>query len=229
MSQKRNVSWSQSTIASRDKKTRYAVAKKASTSKPWNIRMGRQPIPTKLYNTVKYVTAVSMTITAGIGNYKFIANGLFDPDFTAAGHQPQYFDQLTALYNHYTVLKSRIKWTTVLPTSATASVMAIYLDDDTTIVGNAVLAMEQPMSVGQLITSQGPAPPLRYNFDAQRVFGGNILDNDNLQGDSTANPNELQCFACCLYDTGGLTYSCQMLVEIEYDVCWEELKAVAQS
>ena len=36
---------------------------------------------------------------------------MFHPDKSSVGHQPMYFDQLQAIYDHFTVINSRIKVT----------------------------------------------------------------------------------------------------------------------
>lgn len=38
----------------------------------------------------------------------FSACSLYDPDRSAGGHQPKYFDQMSQYYNHYTVLSAKI-------------------------------------------------------------------------------------------------------------------------
>jgi hypothetical protein len=46
-------------------------------------------------------------------------NSLYDPDFTGSGNQPEYFDQLAALYNRYRVYGSAIKVTCIPFTAGT--------------------------------------------------------------------------------------------------------------
>jgi len=68
--------------------------------------------PQKMVMTHKYCDKVQLTSTLGvITNYLFSTNGLYDPNITGTGHQPAYFDQMTPIYNNYTVIMSRIKVT----------------------------------------------------------------------------------------------------------------------
>lgn len=51
------------------------------------------------------------TLTPGAGNvptHQYRANSCFDPDLTGTGHQPLFYDQWAAIYDHYTVLGSKI-------------------------------------------------------------------------------------------------------------------------
>lgn len=66
----------------------------------------RWGFPRRLYIAHKYVDLVSVSSTAGVvGSYFFKCNGMFDPNTTGTGHQPMYFDNCGAIYNHYTVVK----------------------------------------------------------------------------------------------------------------------------
>lgn len=63
----------------------------------------------KALRCLKY--AMSFTSNSGAsGNAitTFAGNGCFDPQITATGHQPYYWDTYTSVYNYYAVLSSRI-------------------------------------------------------------------------------------------------------------------------
>jgi len=65
-------------------------------------------MPSTLRRRLRYSDYTTATGTAGIiGTWVFVANGLYDPDFTFSGHQPMAFDQYMALYANATVLSSR--------------------------------------------------------------------------------------------------------------------------
>lgn len=69
----------------------------------------RSPLPPKFKTTLRYQTTQSIDpALASIGYKIFSANGMYDPDISGAGHQPRGFDQLMAMYDHYTVVGSRI-------------------------------------------------------------------------------------------------------------------------
>lgn len=151
---------------------------------------------------------------------------MYDPDITGVGHQPLYFDNMTALYRHYTVLSSRIKvWA---QSNTQGCQMAIYIDDDTTPILTPTQIMEQPSAVSRMIPHGGDVAVLTKAWNARQAFGGNTMDNDELQGSSSANPFEQQTFVTCftsLAANATITY----YVEIEYTAVWDELVAATGS
>lgn len=61
---------------------------------------------------MRYVESISVNpdiLAAGL--YVFRANSIFDPNVTGTGHQPMGHDEWQDIYNHYTVLGSKIKCT----------------------------------------------------------------------------------------------------------------------
>ena len=83
-----------------------------------------KPVTTKLVYTDTVLLA--STGAVAFNTYTFRSNSVFDPDWTSvSGHQPTRFDQLSALYQRYEVLKSkiRVQFTTgdVAPTSTTVA------------------------------------------------------------------------------------------------------------
>lgn len=193
-------------------------------------------LPRKALVTHRYVSSIILTSTSGaIAKHQFSANGMFDPDITATGHQPLYFDQFTALYDHYTVIGSKI---TVKLCSGTANEaagqFAMMLNDDTssTNITDPEHAFEQSQHSNRLTL----IPPNSNNSYAQRltwspkkVFGGSILANDALQGTVSANPTEQSYYDLYFSSFGSATTTCAIQVLIEYIAVWDELKEVAQS
>lgn len=88
----------------------YRVRKRRSTRRKFRIpRSLRSPMP-KMLKT-KLIYSETSYVDAGIatpGVYVFSANGLYDPNITAAGHQPRGFDQIMQLYDHYVVIGAKL-------------------------------------------------------------------------------------------------------------------------
>jgi len=72
---------------------------------------GPTPFPDRMRCTLTYSSLYISIIanSAAAGRQQFSMNSLFDPDFTGTGAQPEYFDQLGALYNRYRVYGAAIK------------------------------------------------------------------------------------------------------------------------
>lgn len=65
--------------------------------------------PDRVKTKMIYADVITLTSTLGsVADYVFRMNSLFDPDFTGTGHQPQWFDQFSAVYTNYRVLGSKI-------------------------------------------------------------------------------------------------------------------------
>ena len=210
-------------------------AKRKRTKKysiPATVSMGKQSFPLRLKNTLKYMSCPNLTLAAASGyTHKICVNGMFDPDLTLVGHQPQYFDQLMTIYNHYTVLAARIKWSIAFPSTAYtgALVMSICCDDDSTFGSNPQFAAEQPGAVCALVPYVNCPGILTRSWSAAKTFGPNPESNDDLQGDSSSNPTEISVWMLSLWDPNLAAGTVNSIIEIEYDCIFEELKQVAQS
>lgn len=197
-----------------------------------NLGLG---FPKRVVCTHKYVGFRDLTSTTGlVGTYRFSCNGMFDPDSTGVGHQPMYFDNLTAIYDHYTVIGSKLTLK-VVPKNVTQGpgAVAVFVNDDTsTAITNIGTAVEQSSGTSALLLPVGQSVPLTVTkyWSAKKTFGGSILGNDNLQGNASADPTESQFYDICYQDigTGSASSTIQLWVEIEYTAVWDELRDQAQ-
>ena len=220
---------SSNTVAS--KRTKYSTKKKKYyTKNPTIVRIGRQPIPKQLFNRLKYAETVNVSIPlSGLGSYLYSCNGMYDPNITGTGHQPMYFDQFMAMYDHYTVLKSTMK-ATVVANSTGACIFSLGQDDDTTIsAANSYTIWERPGYQTKVVNA--PVEPsntsLWSKWDAVKVFGGDPQSDPAMQGSATSNPTE-QTYYVLYFDTLPST-TVTVLVEIWYDVVWDEFVSVVSS
>jgi len=206
------------------KRGRMQVAprKKTPLYRPVKGKFGAQAFPKQLFNTMRYVDLLSIPQTGGLGKWLLSCNGIFDVNITGTGGQPQYFDQLTAVYDHYTVLKSKAKFT-LMSTSSQAVNYTVYIDDDTTTSSNAYQAAMFDTAKTVLSGKQGDTVTLYSSWDAAKMFGPNPQAQDSLQGTSAANPTEQSYYTLLALDVGsasGNYISC--LVEIDYYCVWDE-------
>lgn len=216
--------------------TKTTTYRRRSTNpfyRPFTVRIPRSnPLPPMLQNTVKYTEVVNRTFTSGVASaYLFSCNGLFDPNISGTGHQPLYFDQLMALYNHYQVLKARIKVTFVPSASVVGPFLCgLMVDDDTTQTNslNTSIGERPGAKQGMYQKDTHPSVVLYTSWDS-KTLAYNAEDNPNIQGSSAANPAEQSYFVLETADIGGSNASMYMYVQIEYDVLWNELKDIATS
>lgn len=195
--------------------------------------------PKMLKMTHKYVeTNIQLNYTAAgsVSFYRFSANNMFDPNITGTGHQPSYFDTLAGLYDHYTVIGSRITLK-INPGSFTSligpAVGVIYIDDNATSSLTRLHAVAEQASCGPVQVFGGSNDHnnliFRRTWSAVKAFGPNPLANDKLVGTTGGSPTEQQYFVFA-YETNDLSGATIYLnVTIEYIAIWNELKEIAQS
>lgn len=191
--------------------------------------------PKKFTFKHKYSEIITLQDTgAGAVNYQFSCNGMFDPNITGTGHQPMYFDQISAIYNHYTVIGSKIRYRIVPAGTAVQNPYKIvtWINDDTTTTGGTDSFSENKFASTRLCTG-GVNPSqivLTKKWSAKKFFGGSVLANDQLKGTAAANPAE-QSYFQITFRTLDLasTVSVFVYVEIEYVAVWHELKELSSS
>lgn len=205
---------------------------------PRSVNMGPDGMPKMLTIVHRYVCEPGRLITVptagGIGIYQFSTNSLNDPDTTGAGHQPYYYDQLLALYNHWCVTESECIVTGFAPGLAVTMLQwGVYIEDDTTVTPSNVGAMETITSKHHTTaTSSGESKKLKLKWNARAAFGGNPMSDSELQGASGANPTEQQYFTLFVMDQTALavaTFPWYFSVEIRYKTVWSELKNIGAS
>ncbi|AUM61756.1 capsid [uncultured virus] len=188
-------------------------------------------LPSKVMTTHKYCEVTTQTSTwPTVGHIQYRANGMFDPNITAGGHQPMYFDQLAALYDHFCVISSKITIEVVPSTTDEPIACGIFLNDNTSGETDFQTLMEYSQSSYRLIPITMAKPvTLSCVFNAKKVFGGSILSNTELQGTPSADPTEQSVFDFWLIGAYGTNVSATVTVIIEYTAIWKELKDIAGS
>lgn len=148
-----------------------------------------------LYKT-RYV-AFNLQLNPTVGGipdtYVFSLNGLYDPNITGIGHQPLGFDELMAMYNHYTVVSSRAKVQFNNTDAANACTAILQIKDTATTStdmstvienGRCVYCVLGPESGGSAVKS------LSINCSMKQFFGKTIVTEHDYRGSISANPNE---------------------------------------
>lgn len=190
--------------------------------------------PTQMKIRHKYTECINLTSTTGASaNYSFSCNGMYDPNISGTGHQPSYFDVCGTIYNHYTVVWSRIRVSPAPSTTLGAPMqVSVFINDDSTVAGGFSAAAEQSDSVTELVQINSGAAPkvLTLTWSSSRIFGGDPLSNDNLAGNTGANPSEQSMFSIVQGPADSAsTQTLFYLVELEYIAIWDELKDFASN
>jgi len=148
----------------------------------------------------KYFAEVGLNAAAGaLVDYVFSANGMYDPDITSTGHQPYAFDTMMSMYNHYTVIGSKIKVTAVNNQAGQPFHLAVALRDNATSLSGTgkTVILEQPgitkYLLGSTTTGNYPVTNNRVvkGFSAKKFFRKkDIIASADYKGSTSANPTE---------------------------------------
>lgn len=212
-----------------------ATQGKGKPSFKTNVNLGLG-FPKKVTMTHRYEQVISLVSTSGVpASIAFGTNCLFSPYIVGpgTGHQPYYFDQISALYTDYCVIGAKITFK-IIPAAANSVpyVIGSWIDDNTSGVPTAAnIPAEFQTGKINLVPSQ-TARELIYThkWSARKYFGKGVLANVDLQGNSGANPTESSYFRLLLQcpdqtNTVGVFVS----ATIEYIAVWKEIKDVNQS
>lgn len=214
----------------RRRRRNYAILRNPSAS--------NTPIAKSLITTLKYATAIRMTQTVAdtMKSHYFRANSIYDPDFTGGGHQPLGTDQLLALYEHFTVLGSKITLRCINADSTNNAILAVSTVSETS---TAVLDINRLIELGKskyavLTDNAGGKPQTTVSqyFNTKRFFG--VKDpngDDQYQGSASSNPAEEAFFLIGMQNLAPavVVNSVDCMLEIEYRVQFSEPKIIAQS
>lgn len=154
----------------------------------------KSPVPRTMMTKMKYVSSFAIDPALGVvGVRVFSTNGLYDPDITGVGHQPRGFDQLMALYDHYTVCGSKISVQFSPRNNSTIpQTVGVALRDNATAEVDILDYLEQGyVKSTSLSPNSGYRSIINYKCNPRRWLGyKDTRDADNLKGTASANPTE---------------------------------------
>lgn len=162
-------------------------------------RLYNQPMPQSLITTLRYTDYLS--INPGVstaGTYAFVANGLWDPNFSGTGHQPMGFDQMMTFYNHFEVIGSKIKFSIYPGPEVTGFNWGVKLDDSGTFSNVAHdVVIEHAMTNYKTHPGGGLSNgfDITCSFSSKKFFGDRAGDRETW-GTAAANPAEMAYFIC---------------------------------
>lgn len=163
--------------------------------------------------------ALDSTSGALSTDYVYRANGMYDPYAGAGGGQPRGFDQYMAMFRQFCVLGSKIHlFLGYGLASSTSSDMqvAIVLKDGSSAIANAEDLMESPRLRTKLMTAGRDSTVLNHYFSFRMTGSKDALDNDDLWGTSSADPDEQWYYHVLAFQPGGGTESLRFTGWIEY-------------
>jgi len=123
---------------------------------------------------LKYVERKTHTTTGTpYYNYLWRANSIYDPDFTATGHQPLFYDQYTPIYSNWIV--KGVKITAQISNASQFYAANACMTDSTvsTAFTDMTVIMEQPTSVKTITIppTQQLSRNMTYKVDCAKALG----------------------------------------------------------
>lgn len=204
--------------------SKYGPPSTLSMARPENKRV-----------TMRYIDYINLNASDTTGAIQvYRANSIFDPDSTGTGHQPYGRDTWATMFNHYTVINSKIQvqaWNSNTTAQYSAPAIACLSLDDQVLsaavagggwarpeAGNCVYQLADCGNVGR--------NPLRMKkgFSAKDMFSKvNPEDNAQLGAAMGSSPSEQAYFHLWLTSAdGGDPATMMFLVTIDYDVILSE-------
>lgn len=214
--------------------------KRRRSVKRRQISAYKAPMPNKYPCKLRYCSYFNIDPgAAGIAGVNVIAaNGMFDPEISGVGHQPRGFDQLMTMYDHYTVIGSKItvSYSHLFGNNYDAYRIGINVKDSpvTAIDPNDYLEGRNLVSSTMPPVTGGDGActrTLSMKFSTKKFLGvSHPLASENVRGNATANPGEMGYFhiwAAPLSSVDGPAITCA--IRIEYLCVLTEPKQPTQS
>lgn len=191
--------------------------------------------PKKQLMTHKWTTTTQGSpITGTVGYLNIAANDVYKPDWNAAGtvHSAMYFNQMNALYDHHTVIGSRIYVEVINIEDGDAGgpfMVGIFLNDDNAFTLTSLAGVsEQSNGYAKMVPGGNSiSTKLSKKWSAKKTFGSSVMANDKLTGTGLGAPSEHQFYSICWQSAfGGDPGSIVLKVTVEYITVWSELKDI---
>lgn len=160
--------------------------------------------PDRYAARLKYTQFVDLdmsSLTSGVGvQHRFRANSLYAPSYDSVGHQPRAFDELAQIYDHYTVVGSKLHVRFNMDTDVLANV-GFYcfanLQDTANSLPTLLDMCEARKSnckyMSRNTTGSNPVS-LTVKYSPYKMFGipkkDSLINNSRLTSGTTTNPLE---------------------------------------
>jgi hypothetical protein len=191
-----------------------------------------------------FITLNPGSLDSGVPKvHHFRANSCFDPDYTGVGHQPRGFDEQSAIYDHYTVIGSKIKATfeSDVDNLANAGQYCFLMLQDTHSTPTSLIDIIEEGDKNKIgfrprNTVSGKSVTLHKNYSPYKLFGipkkDSLINNSALSPQVGTNPTEDAIYTigvCSNRTTSTDPPALIVRVEIEYIVIFTEKRPMSMS
>ncbi|AUM61758.1 capsid [uncultured virus] len=167
------------------------------------------------------------------GNARSFQSSLRDPDLSGTGTQPQFYDQLMAMYNKYQVLAMKVRMTVANASAIPALIGSGFSDTIVTPVAVGDMAFYKYMRVKQVPGVGGPVTRITHYITAKKINGqAAVTQMDNEDGTDSTDPSDRFYFYVNVAPanlTGSDTVNVDVNTEITYYARFFEQKVATLS
>lgn len=162
----------------------------------WKVNIRAQVTPNTMYIVLPMTLRFTLNPDSGEpANYVISANDCFDPTGQAGLYQPMGFQQYMALYNQFTVWKSKISATFISSgdSPSTASGFAcIKIRDISTPITEGDQILDSPRGPNSILTNSNAKgwTKLNYGYKMSKFFGRAVTKDDKYEGHINTSPDE---------------------------------------
>jgi len=215
-------------------RSRLAIsrAKRRKTTRRRGVRLNRTSLgmPKVFKTRLRYVSEVALDPTTTSVVQVFRANDLYDPDYSAGGHQPRGFDELCQFYHRFTVIGSKINVKQVImPGTALSTAEPMYWGVNVTRTPTELSGLLQTDLIertrsfkmgGNFFNTTTQTQNKSAKFSTKKHFASKAVVGDNAYyNTSSASPSNVGYYtlwaASCMGNNPGQQF---FIVEIEYIV-----------
>lgn len=211
---------------------------KRDSNQPVTSLKRTTPLPRVFKTTLRYNEPQGATLNPGaagiVSTYMFSANGLYDPNISAGGHQCSGWDQLMTMYDHATVIAARITVNFFNTDTTNAQIVGIDIRDNNITETDVRPIIESGMCKYRVLAPAGngrSSATLTYNLNPNKFLGlSKPLSTALVRNTVSSNPVEQAYFHIwgapqAQVDSGAITID----ATIDYVVVFTEPKPVGIS
>lgn len=191
--------------------------------------------PNSIITKLRYCDVLGLSSgTGAVNSTIFRANGIYDPDYTNAGHQPMWRDNYAAIYDFYTVLGSKITVTFHSRSATNGLIVGIIGSDSSSLSSTLNTLLEQNNSVHSITGSVNSQPiQLEMTYSPMENLGADVKNEDAAMtavgSDPSAGEGVYYYGVYVSTEDGASTAVCSIVVEIEYTVKFTYLSKQVQN
>lgn len=167
------------------------------------------------------------------GNARSFSSSLRDPDLTGTGTQPQFFDQIMAMYSKFQCLGMKVVLSISNASAIPAMVSCGFSDTIVSLTSVGDSAFYKYFTTRQIPAAGGPVTKIVMYMSAKKIHGqSRITQMDNEQGTATVDPVDRFYFYLNVAPanlTGTDTVNVDVNTEITYYTRFSEQNVVALS